>query len=51
MTRHSKVIGTGAYLPHNIRTNAQLSEMVDTSDSWIFERTGIKSRRIADPNE
>ena len=51
MTRHSKVIGTGAYLPSNIRTNAQLSEMVDTSDSWIFERTGIKSRRIADPNE
>ena len=51
MTRHSKVNGTGAYLPSNIRTNAQLSEMVDTSDSWIFERTGIKSRRIADPNE
>jgi len=51
MTRYSKVIGTGAYLPSNIRTNAQLSEMVDTSDSWIFERTGIKSRRIADPNE
>ena len=51
MTRHSKVIGTGAYLPPNIRTNAHLSEMVDTSDSWIFERTGIKSRRIAGPNE
>ena len=51
MTRYSKVIGTGAYLPPNIRTNAVISETVDTSDSWIYERTGIKSRRIARPHE
>ncbi|MFI3216704.1 MAG: 3-oxoacyl-ACP synthase, partial [Methylococcales bacterium] len=47
MTRYSKIIGTGGYLPKNIVTNHQLAERVDTSDEWIFERTGIRSRRIA----
>ena len=51
MIRYSRVIGTGAYLPEEIRTNEQISQTVDTSDSWIYERTGIKSRRIAGPNE
>ncbi len=51
MIRYSKVLGTGGYLPAEIRTNEQISETVDTSDSWIFERTGIKSRRIAAPHE
>ncbi|TAN70965.1 MAG: ketoacyl-ACP synthase III [Methylobacter sp.] len=51
MTRYSKVIGTGGYLPAEVRTNEQISQTVDTSDSWIFERTGIKSRRIAGPEE
>lgn len=51
MTRYSRVIGTGGYLPEKILTNDQISETVDTSDSWIYERTGIKSRRIANPNE
>ncbi|SJM90626.1 beta-ketoacyl-ACP synthase III [Crenothrix polyspora] len=51
MTRYSKVIGTGGYLPEEIRTNADISQTVDTSDSWIFERTGIKSRRIAAAHE
>ena len=51
MTRYSRVIGTGGYLPEEIRTNDDISQMVDTSDSWIFERTGIKSRRIARPDE
>jgi 3-oxoacyl-[acyl-carrier-protein] synthase-3 len=51
MIHYSKVIGTGGYLPEEIRTNEQISETVDTSDSWIYERTGIKSRRIAGPNE
>ncbi|MGR9012634.1 MAG: beta-ketoacyl-ACP synthase III [Gammaproteobacteria bacterium] len=51
MTRYSKVIGTGGYLPEEVRTNEQISQTVDTSDSWIFERTGIKSRRIAGANE
>lgn len=51
MTYYSKVIGTGGYLPEKILTNEELSETVDTSDSWIYERTGIKSRRIAAANE
>lgn len=51
MIHYSKVLGTGGYLPAEIRTNEQISETVDTSDSWIFERTGIKSRRIAAPHE
>ena len=51
MIRYSKVLGTGGYLPAEVRTNEQISETVDTSDSWIFERTGIKSRRIAGPDE
>lgn len=51
MTRWTHVIGTGGYLPETIRTNDDISTMVDTSDSWIYERTGIKSRRIAGPDE
>jgi len=51
MTRYARVIGTGSYLPEEVRTNEQISQIVDTSDSWIFERTGIKSRRIAGSNE
>jgi len=51
MTRYSRVIGTGGYLPEEVRTNEQISQTVDTSDSWIYERTGIKSRRIAGANE
>ena len=51
MNRFSRIIGTGGYLPEMIRTNADISNMVDTSDSWIYERTGIKSRRIAGPDE
>jgi 3-oxoacyl-[acyl-carrier-protein] synthase-3 len=51
MTRYSKIIGTGGYLPEEVRTNDDISQTVETSDSWIYERTGIKSRRIAGPNE
>ncbi len=51
MNRYAKIIGTGGYLPETIRTNDDISQMVDTSDSWIYERTGIKSRRIAGPEE
>ncbi len=43
----SVVLGCGAYLPSKILTNADLARMVDTSDEWITERTGIKSRHIA----
>ena len=51
MSRYSKVIGTGGYLPEEIRTNDDISQRVETSDSWIVERTGIKSRRIAAGHE
>lgn len=51
MKRYSRVIGTGGYLPETVRTNEDISRHVDTSDSWIYERTGIKSRRIAAADE
>ncbi len=51
MTAYARVIGTGGYLPSEIKTNEDISQTVDTSDSWIFERTGIKSRRIAADDE
>ena len=44
-----KIIGLGSYLPEKILTNDDLSKMMDTSDEWITERTGIKQRHIADP--
>ncbi|MCK5191065.1 MAG: ketoacyl-ACP synthase III, partial [Methylococcales bacterium] len=47
----AKVIGTGGYLPETVRTNDDISQLVDTSDNWIFERTGIKTRRIAGAEE
>jgi 3-oxoacyl-[acyl-carrier-protein] synthase-3 len=43
----SVVVGVGSYLPEKILTNDDLSEIVDTSDEWIRQRTGIKQRRIA----
>ena len=48
---YSKILGTGSYLPSQVRTNADLEKMVDTSDEWIVTRTGIKERRIAAENE
>ncbi|MEG6584087.1 beta-ketoacyl-ACP synthase III [Dendrosporobacter sp. 1207_IL3150] len=42
------IIGVGSYLPEKIVTNADLEKVVETSDEWIFERTGIKERRVAD---
>ena len=44
----SKILGTGSFLPEHIRTNDDLAELVDTSDEWIRERTGIGQRHIAD---
>jgi len=41
------IIGLGSYLPERILTNADLEKMVDTTDRWITERTGIKTRHIA----
>ncbi|QMV14952.1 beta-ketoacyl-ACP synthase III [Vibrio spartinae] len=48
---YSKILGTGSYLPSQVRTNADLEKMVDTSDEWIVTRTGIKERRIAAEDE
>jgi 3-oxoacyl-[acyl-carrier-protein] synthase-3 len=42
---NSKIIGLGHYVPDNVVTNDDLSEMMDTNDAWIQERTGIKERR------
>ena len=47
----TKILGTGGYLPQTVRTNADLERMVDTSDAWIMERTGISERRIANSFE
>ena len=48
---YTKILGTGSYLPKQVRTNADLEKMVDTSDEWIVTRTGIRERRIAAPDE
>ena len=48
---NSKILATGSYLPKQIRTNADLEKMVDTSDEWIVTRSGMKERRIATPDE
>jgi len=48
---HSRIIGTGGYLPEKILTNAELEQMVDTCDEWIRDRTGIEQRHIAAEGE
>jgi 3-oxoacyl-[acyl-carrier-protein] synthase-3 len=48
---HSRIIGTGSYLPEKILTNADLAAVVDTSDEWIQQRTGICQRHIAADDE
>jgi 3-oxoacyl-[acyl-carrier-protein] synthase-3 len=45
------ILGTGSYAPARVMTNDDLSKIVDTSDEWIFTRTGIRQRRIAADNE
>ena len=47
----SQILGTGAYAPEKVLTNRDLEKMVDTSDEWIRERTGIGERRIAADGE
>lgn len=46
-TKPVGIIGTGSFLPDNVVTNHDLEKMVDTSDQWIRERTGIEERRVA----
>ena len=45
------IIGVGSYVPGNIITNKDLERIVDTTDEWILNRTGIRERRIADDNQ
>ncbi len=47
----ASITGVGAYVPDRVLTNDELSTMVDTSDEWIIERTGIRERRIAAPEQ
>ncbi|WP_292907791.1 beta-ketoacyl-ACP synthase III [Niveispirillum sp.] len=51
MAIRSVILGCGSYLPAKVMTNADLAQFVDTSDEWITERTGIKSRHIAADGE
>ncbi|OZB15331.1 MAG: 3-oxoacyl-ACP synthase, partial [Hyphomonas sp. 34-62-18] len=51
MGKRSFIRGTGSYLPERVLTNDELSTMVETTDSWIQERTGIKKRHIAADGE
>lgn len=48
---YSKITGTGSYLPEKVLTNKDLEELVDTTDEWIRERTGIRQRHIAAEGE
>lgn len=48
---YSRIAGTGSFLPEKVLTNQDLEKMVDTSDSWIRDRTGIEKRHIAGPGE
>ncbi|QIK38075.1 ketoacyl-ACP synthase III [Caldichromatium japonicum] len=49
--RFARILGTGGYLPARVLTNAELEQMVDTSDAWIRERTGIEKRHLAAEGE
>ena len=51
MTFRSNIISTGGYLPEKILTNNDLEKIVDTSDEWIFQRSGIKERHIAEEGQ
>ncbi|MFN3351292.1 beta-ketoacyl-ACP synthase III [Pseudorhodoplanes sp.] len=51
VTLRSVIVGAGCYLPERTLTNAELATMVDTSDDWIVQRTGIRERHIAADGE
>lgn len=51
MAIQSVILSTGSYLPEKVMTNADLEKIVDTTDEWIFKRSGIKSRHIAADDE
>ena len=49
--KFSKIMGTGSYLPEKVVTNTDLEKILDTSDEWIRDRTGICERRVARDDE
>ena len=51
MARYARVIGWGKYLPEKVLTNRELEQFVNTSDGWIWSRTGIRERRIVAAEE
>ncbi len=51
LVRTVKIIGTGAYVPENKITNAELEKTLDTNSEWIFKNLGIHERRVADKNQ
>jgi len=48
---HARIIGTGSYAPKKVITNHDLEKLVDTSDQWITERTGIRERRVVEKGQ
>ena len=48
MALRAKVLGTGSYLPPKVVTNDDLAQIMNTSDEWIQQRSGIKERRFVD---
>jgi 3-oxoacyl-[acyl-carrier-protein] synthase III len=48
---YARISGTGSYLPSGVLTNADLEKMIDTTDEWIVDRTGIRQRHVAAPGE
>lgn len=51
IVKRAQIIGTGSYAPEKVMTNDDLSKLVETSDEWIFERTGIRQRHVAAEGE
>ncbi len=51
MKLYSRILGTGSYLPKKILTNKDIEEIVDTTDEWIFDRTGIRQRHVVTEGE
>ena len=48
---YSRIVGTGSYLPATVLSNEDIEKRIDTSDEWIFSRTGIRTRRVAAEGE
>jgi 3-oxoacyl-[acyl-carrier-protein] synthase-3 len=47
--RHVKISGLSTYVPPKVLSNADLEKLVETSNEWILQRTGIRERHIAEP--